>query len=70
MEANKLVNATEYQLNVQKFELLQSKAMLAQMNIDCGNSEQATAIITDVKKALGDCCSDCSAADGTPISGV
>jgi hypothetical protein len=70
MQANKLINATEYRLNVAKFELLQSKAMLAQMNIDCGNSTQATTIIADIKSELGNCCDDCSAADGTPISGV
>lgn len=70
MEANRLSNNTLYVQNKAKFELLQSKAMLAQMNINCGNSEMATTIIADVKASLGNCCDDCSAADGTPISGV
>lgn len=70
MEANKVVNAKEYALNVQKFQLLSAKAMLAQMNIDCGDSTMATTIITDIRNSLGNCCDDCSAADGTPISGI
>ena len=70
MEANRLSNNTLYVQNKAKFELLSSKANLAQMNINCGNSTQATTIIADIKAQLGNCCDDCSAADGTPISGI
>lgn len=70
MEANKTLNNTQYLLNKANFELLSSKAMLAQMNIDCGNSTMATTIIADIKAGLGHCCDDCGAADGASISGV
>ena len=69
MEANKIANNTLYLQNKSLFELISSKAMLAQMNIDCGDSAMATTIIADIRATLGNCCDDCSAADGTPISG-
>ena len=70
MEANKIANNTLYLQNKSLFELISSKAMLAQMNIDCGDSAMATTIIADIRATLGNCCDDCSAADGTPITGV
>ena len=69
-EATKLVNLTEYQKQQFKFNALSADANLAQMNINCGDSVMATTIISDIKAQLGNCCDDCSAADGTPISGI
>ncbi len=69
-EATKLVNLTEYQKQQFKFNALSADANLAQMNINCGDSVMATTIIADIKAQLGNCCDDCSAADGTPISGI
>jgi hypothetical protein len=70
MEANKIVNTALYLKNVALFQLVMAKAALAQFNIDCGNSSEASTIITDIKKSIGNCCDDCDAETGTPISGV
>ena len=70
MQAAKPKNNKEYQLLKESFVLNQAKAMLAWMNLTCGNSTEATDIIADIRASIGNCCDDCSAEDGSPITGI
>lgn len=67
--SNVVVNTSEAQKNQNKFILTMCMAMLGQMNINCGNPQKATEIANKVKVLLGDCCNDCAAATGTPVTG-
>ena len=70
MQAAKPKNNKDYQLLKESFVLNQAKAMLAWMNLTCGNSTEATDIIADIRASIGNCCDDCSAEDGSPITGI
>ena len=65
-------NEGEFQKKQQNLILATTYTSLVQFNINCGDSDMATFWMTKAKSLLGSCCTgctDCGAADGTPISG-